>query len=178
MATLPTRITWASPAALEPLGFSASSADREGSGSLVPSVNSSGALKGAAIRAEAATATRQSVASTSVTAPGLRAGSGNTARAIAAAVWVGSVAGTRVVFFVAVSGKPRFCLIWLGGASRPGCEGSSERTSRPQPATTSAARSTMATRRIGGTLVGMRRISRRLVRATRSAGVTGDAFAG
>ena len=41
----------------------------------------------------------------------------------AAAVCVGSVPGTRVVFFVAVSGKPRFSFAWLGGASSAGCDG-------------------------------------------------------
>ena len=139
-------MTCASPAALDPLGASASSAVFDGFGSVVPSVNRIGARNGAAISAEAATATRQSPASTSVTAPGLRAGSGKTARAIAAAVCVGSPLGTRVVFFVAVSGKPRFSFAWLGGASSAGCAGSSERTSRPQPSTASATKSTRATR--------------------------------
>ena len=81
-----------------------------------------------------------------MTALGLRAGSGKTARATAAAVAIGSEPGTRVVFFVAASGKPRFFLTWLGGASSAGCEGSSERTSRPQPATASVASRARATR--------------------------------
>src|SRR4051794_22779634 len=127
------------PAAFAPVGASASSADCDGPGRLVPSLKRIGALNGLAINADAASATRQSLLSTSVTALGLRAGSGKTARAIAAAVCVASGPGTRVVFFVAVSGKPSCFSARLGGASRAGCEGSSERTSRPQPTVTSAA---------------------------------------
>ena len=67
---------WALPAASAPLGASAVRALVEGPGRSVPSLNSTGALNGAAVSAAAATATRQSDVSTSVTASGRRVGSG------------------------------------------------------------------------------------------------------
>jgi hypothetical protein len=164
LATLPMRMTCALPAAAEPWGCSASSVLLETPGMSVPLVNSAGALNGGAISAAAATATRQSRLSTSVIASGLRAGSGYTERSTAAAICVGPDPGTRVVFFVANSGKPRLARCWSRGPTSAGGAESSVLISRPQPVAASAARSSSATslgRGIAGTLAWIEPTSRR-----------------
>ena len=107
VATSPTRMTWAPPAAFEPVGASALSAESDAPGSDVPSLSRIGAPTGAANRAAAAIPARQSPLSTNVTALGCDAG--NTACATAAAFATGSAPPTRVVFFVATCGKPSPC---------------------------------------------------------------------
>ncbi len=139
------RMICASPAASEPAGASAFSADVDGPGMSVPSLNSTGALNGAAASADAATATRQSLVSTSVTAPGRLAALGYTARATAAAVSVASSPGIRVVFFVALSGKPRLSGSARCGATSAGRSGSVAGVSRPQPTAATHATSSTAT---------------------------------
>ena len=70
VAVLPTRMTCALPAFSAPVGPSSSSADCVASGSLSPSLSSSGARSGRLISCAAEIAARQSLRSTSVTAAG------------------------------------------------------------------------------------------------------------
>src|SRR4051812_1551697 len=121
VATSPTRITWAPPAALDPVGCSALSADSDAAGSEVPSLSRIGAPTGLANSAEAAIPARQSPLSTKVTAAGCEPG--NTACDTAAALATGSAPPTRVVFFVATEGKPRPCAacVSVPFAPRFGC---------------------------------------------------------
>src|SRR3954447_24908637 len=108
-ATSPTRITCAPPAAFEPVGASALSAEPDAAGSDVPSLSSIGALTGCANSAEGAIPARQSPLSTMVPAFGRDAAltAGKTAWATPAAFATGSAPPTRVVFFVAMAGNPR-----------------------------------------------------------------------
>src|SRR6058998_1718683 len=70
VATSPTRMIWAPPAALEPVGASALSAELDAPGSELPSLSRIGAPTGLANSADAAIPARQSPLSTNVTADG------------------------------------------------------------------------------------------------------------
>src|SRR4051794_8082973 len=118
----PTATIWLPAASWEPVGFRADSAAAVASGSLPPSESRSGARTGAAMRAEAAVAARQSPWSARATAGGRVATDwpGKTERATPAASVTGSAPPTRVVFLVAKAGKPSEsgaldCTTTLGG---------------------------------------------------------------
>ena len=105
---VPTRITCAPPASLEPVGWSASSAARVASGIVSPSANRIGARIGRLASTEAASPVFQSRTSASTTACGRDSGvrDGYVASAIAAASAIASPPAIRVVFLVAKTGKP------------------------------------------------------------------------
>jgi uncharacterized Zn-binding protein involved in type VI secretion len=101
--TSPTRMTWAPPAELSPVGASSFSAPAVAVGSELGLARRIGARKGDPISEEAATAACQLSAGARVMAVGCvpAAVDGKTARATAAALEIGSLPATRVVFLVA-----------------------------------------------------------------------------
>src|SRR5438309_6674680 len=105
----PIWMTWAPARLRDPRGDRAFSAVAVTSGSDPGPESSSGARTGPAMKTEAASAASQSSLGASTTAGGLVPGAaeGYTANATPAASAVGSLPGTLVVFFVAVSGMPR-----------------------------------------------------------------------
>src|ERR1700761_9237520 len=106
-------MTWAPPAGPDPVGASAVRASLVAAGSVVGPESRTGAWMGEAISTEAAIAACQSPVGASVTAVGWVPDTtdGNTARATPAASATGSAPGTRVVFLVAVKGKPSCCAV-------------------------------------------------------------------
>src|ERR1700744_1264913 len=108
--TAPMRMTWAPPAAPDPVGASVVSASAVALGRLVAPDRSRGAWIGGAMSTDAASAACQSAVGASATADGWVPGAadGNTATATPAASATGSAPGTRVVFLVAMVGKPSF----------------------------------------------------------------------
>ncbi len=142
------RITWASLERSEPLGFSRLSVSAVTGGRSPPSEIRIGAPMGRAVRAAAVTPACQSSLSTSTTAVGLLASlvPGNTALATPAASAAASPPPTRMVFFVAVEGKPSFAAASSSPDLVPSWGGRSLSSPTEQPARAAAAASAITTR--------------------------------
>src|SRR4051812_22439162 len=157
----PTRIACAPLAFWEPFGLSRSSVSEVTDGSESPSVSRIGACSGSATSAPDATAPCQSSLSTSTTAGGRVSSDdeGKIALATPAASAAASLPLTRVVFRVALTGKPSCSAAFLsvdfapvtGGVAGAPLDVSSELCFREQPDRASSAASTAARERERGT---------------------------
>jgi hypothetical protein len=139
----PMRITWASLARSEPLGLSRLSVSWLIGARSLPSDIRSGAPIGGAANTAAVTPACQSSSSTSTTAVGRTVSvvAGKTALATPAASAVASPPPTRIVFFVAVEGKPSFAAASSSPELVPSWGGRLDSSPRLQPANATAASS-------------------------------------
>src|ERR687896_915963 len=143
------RITWASSDRSEPRGSSRSRVSSVTGGSWLPSESRSGAPIGGPARTEAAMAVCQSSWSTSPTAVGRSEVpvAGYRAPATPAASAAASLPPTRIVFRVALEGKPSFSAASSSSASTPSCGGREVSSSPSEQPPRKASSASAGTRR-------------------------------